>query len=98
MIKILTCFMWFEDDDQTLMLSYVFRGCWSKPLISYILYMFDDDDEALGIIAYGQGGTSVREWLPQGARFPNPPTVENKVRKINDGEWESLGKIYPRFI
>jgi hypothetical protein len=52
----------------------------------------------IGIIAYGQGGTSVREWLPQGSRFPNPPTVENKVRKINDGEWESLGKIYPGFI
>jgi predicted phosphodiesterase len=52
----------------------------------------------IGIIAYGQGGTSVREWLPQGSRFPNPPTVENKVRKINDDEWESLGKIYPGFI
>ena len=52
----------------------------------------------IGIIAYGQGGTSVREWLPQGSRFPNPPTVENKVRKIKDGEWESLGKIYPGFI
>ena len=52
----------------------------------------------IGIIAYGQGGTSVREWLPQGSKFPNPPTVENKVRKINDGEWESLGKIYPGFI
>ena len=49
----------------------------------------------IGIIAYGQGGTSVREWLPQGSRFPNPPTVENKVRKINDCELESLGKIYP---
>ena len=52
----------------------------------------------IGIIAYGQGGTSVREWLPQGSRFSNPPTVENKVRKINDREWESLGKIYPGFI
>ena len=52
----------------------------------------------IGIIAYGQGGTSVREWLPEGSRFPNPPTVENKVRKINDQEWESLGKIYPSFI
>ena len=52
----------------------------------------------IGIIAYGQGGTSVREWLPQGSRFPNTPTVENKLRKINDGEWESLGKIYPGFI
>ena len=52
----------------------------------------------IGIIAYGQGGTSVREWLPQGSRFANPPTVENKVRKINDDEWESLGKIYPGFI
>lgn len=52
----------------------------------------------IGIIAFGQGGTSVREWLPVGSRFPNPPTVENKVRKINDHEWESLGKIYPGFI
>ena len=52
----------------------------------------------IGIIAFGQGGTSVREWLPEGSRFPNPPTVENKVRKINDQEWESLGKIYPGFI
>ena len=52
----------------------------------------------IGIIAFGQGGTSVREWLPEGSRFPNPPTVENKVRKINDHEWESLGKIYPGFI
>ena len=52
----------------------------------------------IGIIAFGQGGTSVREWLPEGFRFPNPPTVENKVRKINEKEWESLGKIYPGFI
>ena len=52
----------------------------------------------VGIIAYGQGGTSVREWLPRGSRFPNPPTVENKVRKIKDGEWESLGMIYPGFV
>ena len=52
----------------------------------------------VGIIAYGQGGTSLREWLPEGSRFPNPPTVENKVRKINEKEWASMGKIYPGFI
>jgi predicted phosphodiesterase len=72
------------------------RGGSIMPLLGDLLVR--EFEMPIGIIAYGQGGTSVREWLPKGARFPNPPTVENKVRKINDGEWESLGKIYPGFI
>ncbi len=52
----------------------------------------------IGIVAYGQGGTSVREWLPKGSTFPNPPTVEKRVRKIGERKWESLGIIYPEFI
>jgi predicted phosphodiesterase len=72
------------------------RGGSIMPLLGDLLVR--EFEMPIGIIAYGQGGTSVREWLPQGSRFPNPPTVENKVRKINDGEWESLGKIYPGFI
>ena len=72
------------------------RGGSIMPLFGDLLVR--EFEMPIGIIAYGQGGTSVREWLPQGSRFPNPPTVENKVRKINDGEWESLGKIYPGFI
>jgi predicted phosphodiesterase len=72
------------------------RGGSIMPLLGDLLVR--EFEMPIGIIAYGQGGTSVREWLPQGSRFPNPPTVENKVRKINDDEWESLGKIYPGFI
>ena len=72
------------------------RGGSIMPLLGDFLVR--EFEMPIGIIAYGQGGTSVREWLPQGSWFPNPPTVENKVRKINDGEWESLGKIYPGFI
>ena len=72
------------------------RGGSIMPLLGDLLVR--EFEMPIGIIAYGQGGTSVREWLPQGSRFRNPPTIENKVRKIKDGEWESLGKVYPGFI
>ncbi len=36
----------------------------------------------VGIIACGIGATSVREWLPKGATFPNPPTLEGRVRQL----------------
>ena len=52
----------------------------------------------VGIVAYGQGGTSVREWLPKGSQFPNPPTKVRRVRQINENQWESLGMIYPGFV
>ena len=48
----------------------------------------------VGFIACGVGATSVREWLPKGATFPNPPTLEGHVRKIRDGIWESRGDLY----
>ena len=57
------------------------RGGSIMPLLGDLLVR--EFEMPIGIIAYGQGGTSVREWLLQGSRFPNPPTVENKVRKIN---------------
>ena len=49
----------------------------------------------VGIVACGFGGTSVREWLPEGAVFPNPPTIESHVRKLENGSWESKGDLYP---
>lgn len=49
----------------------------------------------IGIVACGVGGTSVREWLPAGATFPNPPTIETHVRKLGNGAWESKGNLYP---
>lgn len=51
----------------------------------------------VGIIACGIGATSVREWMPKGTKFPNPPTLEGHVRKLPDGSWESKGDIYEMF-
>ena len=47
-------------------------------------------------MACGVGATSVREWLPKGATFPNPPTIETNVRKVGD-IWECKGDIYATF-
>ena len=52
----------------------------------------------VGFVACGVGATSVREWLPKGAAFPNPPTVEGNVQRLASGEWESKGAIYTGFI
>lgn len=51
----------------------------------------------VGLVAFGVGATSVREWLPAGATFPNPPTLEGRVRKRPDGTWESRGELYTSF-
>ena len=48
----------------------------------------------VGLVACGVGATSVREWLPRGATFPNPPTLEGHVRKLAEGRWESKGDLY----
>jgi len=52
----------------------------------------------VGIIACGIGATSVREWLPKGTTFPNPPTIEGRVEKRTDGSWASKGAAYETFI
>ena len=41
----------------------------------------------VGIVACGIGATSVREWLPKGATFPNPPTIVSRVEQLADGTW-----------
>jgi hypothetical protein len=51
-------------------------------------------NEPVGIIACGIGATSVREWLPKGTTFPNPPTLEGRVRQLPGGEWESKGEAF----
>ena len=55
-------------------------------------------DVPVGFIACGIGATSVREWLPKGAHFPNPPTIESRVQKLQDGGWESKGEAFADFI
>lgn len=52
----------------------------------------------VGFIACGIGASSVREWLPAGSTFPNPPTIESRVRHLPDGRWESKGEAYTMFI
>ena len=51
----------------------------------------------IGIVACGVGATSVREWLPKGSAFPNPPTIEANVRQLPNGEWESKGSLFSAF-
>lgn len=52
----------------------------------------------VGIVACGIGATSVREWLPKGATFPNPPTLEGRVQQLADGSWMSKGDAYAMFV
>lgn len=52
----------------------------------------------VGIIACGIGATSVREWLPKGSAFPNPPTIESRVEQLPDGQWASKGAAYDNFV
>ena len=52
----------------------------------------------VGIIACGIGATSVRECLPKGTTFPNPPTIERRVEKLANGNWASKGAAYDAFI
>ena len=52
----------------------------------------------VGIVACGIGATSIREWLPEGARFPNPPTLLERVRSVEGSEWECKGEAFETLI
>lgn len=52
----------------------------------------------IGIAATGVGATSVREWLPKGTRFPNPPTLTRHVNELPSGEWECKGEVFGQLI
>ena len=52
----------------------------------------------IGFVACGIGATSVREWLPAGTSFPDPPTLTGRVRQLPDGRWESDGAAYAMLI
>jgi hypothetical protein len=51
----------------------------------------------VGLVACAVGATSVREWLPKGTTFPNPPTLKGRVRRLPAGGWESRGDLYASF-
>ncbi|MBI1840116.1 MAG: hypothetical protein HYR88_04610 [Verrucomicrobia bacterium] len=52
----------------------------------------------IGVVAGAVGATSVREWLPRGSRFPNPPTLTGHVTHRAEGDWESKGDIHESTI
>jgi len=52
----------------------------------------------VGLVACGIGATSVREWLPKGSRFPNPPTLTHRVRRLDSGQWESDGAAFEGLV
>jgi hypothetical protein len=52
----------------------------------------------VGFIACGIGATSVREWLPKGVKFPNPPTLTGRVQQLSGGEWESKGEAFDLLV
>lgn len=52
----------------------------------------------IGFIACGIGSTSVREWLPQGSVFPNPPTLTTRVEQLPDGRWASKGEAFAMLV
>ncbi|MGE5294813.1 MAG: sialate O-acetylesterase, partial [Solirubrobacterales bacterium] len=48
----------------------------------------------IGVACVGAGGTSVREWLPEGERMHNQPTTGRHVRAIGPNEWEATGELF----
>ncbi len=52
----------------------------------------------VGFLACGIGATSVREWLPKGTAFLNPPTIESRIEKTAGGQWVSKGEAYAKFV
>lgn len=52
----------------------------------------------IGFVSCGIGATSVREWLPEDSRFPNPPTLIGRVEQLPNGEWSSKGEAYRIFV
>jgi hypothetical protein len=70
-------------------------GSFLPPFADAIVEKFD---MPVGLIACGIGATSVREWLPKGATFPNPPTIESRVEKLPTGEWSSKGEAFAHFV
>lgn len=55
-------------------------------------------DVPVGIVACGVGATSVREWLPKGTRFANPPTLVGRVEQTADGQWVSKGEAFETLV
>jgi hypothetical protein len=51
----------------------------------------------IGIVATAVGATSIREWLPRGISFENPPTLTGRVITVGPNTWESDGSLFEAF-
>lgn len=51
-------------------------------------------DVPVGFICCGIGATSVREWMPEGTVFVQPPTLRGRVRELPDGRFASDGRAF----
>lgn len=52
----------------------------------------------VGVVTCGIGAISVRQWLPQGVTFPNPPTLTFGVTPRPDGTWASNGEAFGMLV
>jgi hypothetical protein len=52
----------------------------------------------IAFIPCGIGSSSVREWLPKGTVFSNPPTLTGRVEPLPDGRWASKGEAFDMLV
>src|SRR5262249_19002498 len=55
-------------------------------------------DVPIGIVAIGEGSTSVREWLPRNELMAAPPTTGRNTILIGSNSWASTGELFNRII
>jgi pimeloyl-ACP methyl ester carboxylesterase/lysophospholipase L1-like esterase len=55
--------------------------------------LFERYHVPIGVASTGAGGTSVRQWLPEGEQMTNLPTVAAHVREVSPGVWASTGEL-----
>ena len=48
----------------------------------------------VGFAACASGGTSVRQWLPEGSEMTQQPTTGKLVRPVRPGVWASNGQLF----
>ncbi len=52
----------------------------------------------VGLIPIAAGGTSVREWLPEGEVFEQQTTTGKGVTQTSSGQWTSDGKLFATLV
>jgi hypothetical protein len=52
----------------------------------------------VGVVTCGIGAISVRQWLPKGVTFPNPPTLTFDVTPLPDETWASNGAAFDMLV